>query len=97
MLEVARVAEERPAGTGGPAEEAAHQRLGGDDDVADQLRGVQEVRRDHLREAAEQLDVPLAALSTVPAGEGGVSHRDQQMKAVLHRRATGELRLVDVE
>jgi hypothetical protein len=97
VLEVGRIAEQRPAGPRRPAEEAPHQRLGRHDDVGDHLGALEHLRLDQLREAAQELDIAALSLRLGSSGELRVPHGDQQMVAVLHRGAARELVLVDLE
>src|SRR4029450_5260686 len=82
--EVRGVPRQVRAGSGRAAEEAAHERLGGYDDVGDHFAGLELLRRESVREPPEQLEVAPLALIVGPSGEVGVSRGGQEVKPVLH-------------
>jgi len=87
VLEVAGVADQRPPRARRGAEEAAHQGLRRDQEVARHLGPLEDLRRDRRGELPQPPQVPLQALLPGAAGELGGPRDGQQVQAVLDRPA----------
>src|SRR5206468_2353113 len=69
VLEVQRVAEQRPSGPRRPSVVAAHERLWGDDEVGDHLARLELIGWDRLGEPPEHLRVVAEPVLVGPVGE----------------------------